>query len=443
MNSLCRCLAVFIFFPALLATFGCKSTMPESAHSQSLNLVIGDEIPQPMAKDMQTWLATRNSFVDERQRFLKANQERIEKQNAEIRSQYTRIKRVGGAKVAIEKDLQTLREQIKIVSPAKREQLKIKINSLDNMMNRLRQVGLNQLQPIILSYIGKHYYTGQPRPDPIEPTDDIVIYGTGFGASPGQVTLNFVDPTWGNVSVTLSVKAWQQDLIWVEMPALTGYVDQPANLKVITSNGFSDNTDSSFIATRDYQQVYWNGLHSQCSKTTDDDFCGSGLICKGGQSGVQNSGQYELGFSFGGYHFSECCYNDVKGTDHWYMDLKNGWVLSTIDFYSDGQGEQTKDIFGLLLYGSQNPGEVRNSAVSYDNGTKQLVFGEGYNGYYENWYNLNISSADLQIDWWVDEAGSSVDYQGVIGIVGPLGVPYADDNNPPPKAWPGGPCTPH
>jgi hypothetical protein len=163
--------------------------------------------------------------------------------------------------------------------------------------------------------------TGLELQPVVSPGGEIKIDGLNFGTERGTVCLR-----WSSVLVQndftagdqfcLTVVDWQDTRIIALVPSdVEGVADQTAQLSVYpASGGGSNSVDMQFVATRAVTEVYGPNIKAtiDCSNNTQRDECDFGFA-------KHEDGS--LFISFGN-----------SGTDHYHVQLANGWVFNAYRF---------------------------------------------------------------------------------------------------------------
>ena len=224
----------------------------------------------------------------------------------------------------------------------------------------------------------------------LSPGDAVELDGQGFGAATGQAQLVGSFP---GGSLNLQVNNWTAGKVTATVPAVSGVLDQPAQLQLVSSTGVDANSmDVSFVATRETVNMPGSALQMTCPNSTQFDVC---TPYSGGTSATLNS-----------VHESYCCFSGVNGTDEYVATLGNGWHVQSVDFQLNNT-----DAF---VYQSICLKDVM-SLTSDDLGTASVASAP----------STGSAFVDLKVSWHVNANCSPVEYTVSIAVTGPAGVAYA------------------
>jgi len=219
-------------------------------------------------------------------------------------------------------------------------------------------------------------------PQTITPGQVAEIDGCHFGATPGSVSLSGPFP---GGSLTLDIQSWSDSAILVKMPSIIGVPDGAATLHIEPPGMPAASVDTAFLATRAFNILY-PAQYADCDRKTQDDFCGYY---------ANDPGHY----AFDGSHWSRGLFFGAGGSDRYYAELKNGWVIAT---YPGAVFINWNGYTSCGYWWSNDAGHV-SSTTGFSPGS---------------------SIMDGRINWWVDANCSGIDYDALIVIQGPMGVPF-------------------
>jgi hypothetical protein len=209
----------------------------------------------------------------------------------------------------------------------------------------------------------------------------LAIIGKGFGTNPGSVTVTLT--TWNNNTLnrTLKIIEWKNTLVGVEFPAdISGVKQHSATLRVTSSaNWSSDPHTFTFFPLDDVR-----ALPGADVKVVSCGHDSNGDQCNGHKDPDDTWFTAGSGDALSGFHMNVwAAIGDDTGTDSYQISLKNGWEM--LNFYWDVDGDEVS---------ATKPAGFQPVA---------------------NWSPSTN---------WVVTPNDTLFYQGVITIVGPLGVPY-------------------
>ncbi len=202
---------------------------------------------------------------------------------------------------------------------------------------------------------------------PLEPGEELIINGCGFGPVGGELRLvgNFPG---GHLK--LAKLRWLPHAVNARVPIATGVKDQAAKLQVVTTNlKLSNPWLTTFRATRDVVRLTLNNIQVQC------DVFNQYTKCPGHFPKFPGS-------TFGAFHGSPTAYH--SGTDRATIALRNGYVLAGYGWWWLGSS-----------YALDPPGGFTEGASS--------------------------STVSMHFTHWADGFG---EYGMAVYAVGPVGVPW-------------------
>ena len=227
------------------------------------------------------------------------------------------------------------------------------------------------------------------------PGGNIVVVGSGFGNSPGGLHMVGYGPLIpfklpdNNVPGILS---WKDTLIVATIPtAITGVVDQPVALYVLTANNAKSNYSLSvpFTAAREVRMIPFGDPAVSivaCGTDSNLDECNNWRDPDDSELGTP--GFLGSGHTVFGNHMN-CwgCFGDDTGQDTYQVNVANGWLLDQMYFTAlpSDPGEASAELVTSLPPGA-------------------------------NTWQPSVS--------WMVTSGDFVHYSVDVYIVGPKGVPY-------------------
>jgi hypothetical protein len=230
-----------------------------------------------------------------------------------------------------------------------------------------------------------------------------VIHGCHLGESAGTVRLHAPS---SDMDFSVTMMEWHDSYIEVFVGEVSGVLDQTAVLQVRLPSadpksrspkfGAPSNSIDVFVrARRDVALIAArpnsNVLTVDCADSTDYDRCAS----------LFKDPQFQrVDHSIGGIHWSSCCFNGVSGTDHYFVSLKNGWVL-------DSEGIPPGALFDQSII-------TCNPPYAGDRGHVDPPTG----------FTPGAATTTIDVHWWVDANCSEALYLLDVFIEGPIGVPF-------------------
>lgn len=229
----------------------------------------------------------------------------------------------------------------------------------------------------------------------VTPTADFLLEGWDLGLE-GMLNIHFPTafepnssvPSPRDVSVPVPANRWSRWAVRATMPTITGVPGQIVEITLTTLDGRRSNTwPATFVPTMEHKQLTWQDINVvTCSNQGVTNACNNVVIAFP-QSDLCPSQSAILGNdSFDSLHYGCWGGDPDQGMDTYSAYLNYGWQVDSFAFnptYTDN-------------------GEVLVNPVSTP----------GVAGYSKTIY------------WYVGEEGGLVGYAGVIGVKGPVGVPY-------------------
>ncbi len=257
--------------------------------------------------------------------------------------------------------------------------------------------------------------------DLLRPGFIVAIAGCNFGTNAGTATLNMTK-TGQKFALAYTFMApgyWSTDLLYLQVPTITGVPDQTANIVVTTATGaVSAPLQVDFVADRDAQffdLAHGNivSVNHACAHATTEDSCGGAL---------PNDPHWPGGRNFIDVHYKFCC-SSHNGTDVYSFKFANGWTFPDLDRYG---------IYPQSLF--SNPPEVLGGlrggilVEGYRRGQTCNVFGTNHPGVFKTAADslspLPGYAAQAVFTWHVDGHCSWVEFDGDFIVTGPIGTPY-------------------
>lgn len=176
---------------------------------------------------------------------------------------------------------------------------------------------------------------------PLEPGEQIILNGCGFGLRNSASELRFVSNDFPGGFLKLQILHWQGNAIQAVVPPISGVKDQPAKLQIVRKDlQVSNEWPASFYATRDVTKLSLAHLTQTCSSGGGYKECPYSFASSG--------------WTFSGYHGSgdsDKAY--YSGTDTVSGDLKNQCVLAGIGWVWFGSnGTLTADPTATTVTGN-------------------------------------------------------------------------------------------
>lgn len=237
------------------------------------------------------------------------------------------------------------------------------------------------------------------------PKKGLVIVGSGFRSDPGggvvrgrvylTIPPGLVAPCPGCTLVAgevprdqaqaATIVSWSDTAIVAELPDLAGVMPYPAEIFVSRDGELSNRVPFSFIPRQELRVI----------RAIPGDRRHSGTILTAPPT--TNGGMVQrlrLPVPFGEFA-------GEKGNDEYFLrtQLKNGWTMSGMQFFPQGQ-----------LFNAQTGGGELNALYSLLGGAYVESQGGGPNPY-------------LNVRWWINPFRAFMVYRYTIDIVGPAGVP--------------------
>jgi hypothetical protein len=252
-------------------------------------------------------MAIRNTFPALRAAFVKRELAKAQENKRRVEAHVAQLQRAGGLQAFLKKQLEE----------ASRMNSKGGSPRLPKISAALRA----QIESIAVCTTPKLFDITESVPQDLITVGSVsIIHGCHLGESPGTVQLR---APGSGTEFKMTPVYWHDSYIEVSMEDMTGIMDQPSVLQVTLPSGTTSNTidvlvkahrDVVLIAARPNSNV----LTADCADTTNYDKCVS--LFKDPQF-------QQVDHSIGGLHWSACCFNGVSDTDHYFISLKNGWVL--------------------------------------------------------------------------------------------------------------------
>ena len=329
------------------------------------------------------------------------------------------IQAAGGLQALLKKQLHTLSsqlEELQRTNPSSAE-----LPGLRQSVSRLKELipTLNICQiPIVLNWgAGELLFPENELVRYVQPGDALTLFGCGFGPHPGSATLKLLN---SGQTLPLAVPVddfatWTSTSAIVNVPNITGVLDQPAEITLTTSANRTTSFGVNFVALRDTAWLDTNDhrnlvqVNPQCFTATTVDSCGGGA-----PSDDPNNVNYyfQFGADFIGRHLKKCC-KSHNGTDIYYVSLTNQWTSADLDPYvslplgsNDTQIPATSYIDGgfVSCYFFSHPGHLI--------GLPQVVSGSGG------------VTFQVEFSWHVNGICSGESYAAAEILSGPIGFAY-------------------
>ncbi|HMF91348.1 MAG TPA: hypothetical protein VKL40_11950 [Candidatus Angelobacter sp.] len=150
----------------------------------------------------------------------------------------------------------------------------------------------------------------------IVPGERLYVTGRNLGDGPGEVRLvgNFPG---GSLRLNPLPNGWKDADVWVEVPAVTGAMDQPVRIEVVTRTACVSNSLAlRFKANREERLLPLRMVRTlTCSQASSRNNCISGAL-------------EDADVSLWGVHSGSLLSDPTNGRDEYRTDaLKNGWVF--------------------------------------------------------------------------------------------------------------------
>lgn len=222
----------------------------------------------------------------------------------------------------------------------------------------------------------------------------IMLKGYDFGNEPGTLRLigNFPDD-----DLYLYGLDWTSETVGGTIPKITGVIDQPVSIQLVTKNGAESNfIPCDFVATRGIQTLpFPEGFKSKWCEYGDNYDVGYKTFGPDTQTdsrGYKHDIMANGDIWFGCWHSNNSQGGTNIGTDRFSsVQLKNNWVF--IDMKTGSHSS----------YVNHDPGKI-------------LAF--------KGW-KTNSAQVDLQIEWEVPE-GQHFEYTIYLYLEGPKGVSFIE-----------------
>jgi len=231
----------------------------------------------------------------------------------------------------------------------------------------------------------------------VHPGSYLILTGCEFGLRTGQVWMHL---THTGANLALTPRHWDPDTILVEVPDVTGVVDQDVLLHVVTNLGKqSDSLRAELRAVRDVQVAFGAYLSAETNRThLETSFGVPDLVCAVTTGTLET--RWRAVDSITAYHKQ---YGDLypsSGRDLVNLQLVNGWTLDQLLFDSWGASSAGAEDGVVTDFFMFQPVRPTNPP-----GTQPT---------------------QLRVYWWVDKDASWVQYVSAFILRGPRGVPYAE-----------------
>jgi len=231
----------------------------------------------------------------------------------------------------------------------------------------------------------------------MRPGTFLIVTGCKFGLRSGRVAAHLKE---AGSDLELIVRNWDDDTILVEVPALTGVVDQPATIEAITFQGeTSAPLQVDFIADRELQVVFCPYLSiDSIPNHLKTVFGGLPMTCAVSSAGPLTQSWRNL-TSLYGFHQQYGDLYSTSGRDVIGLKLMNHWKL--VEYH-------------LESWGSSASGPDDGVVTSYDEVSlvrPGMLPSEQF--------------LSFRVYWWVDDSNSTIEYQLSILVEGPVGTSYA------------------
>jgi hypothetical protein len=345
------------------------------------------DLPAGLEKSLRD---ASKAFEAERMVFLKRQEEESAAESRRNRELAAAVKAAGGFDKTLRAEIERLQEEMDRpgADPARRAPLQDKIKA------GLR--ALDVCKDLPDPFIKK-------GPDVTSPHVDIFLFGCHFGDQKPKV---FLEGPFPGSPLEILTATWSDDAVMASIPTLTGVLDSTATLYVVTSTGAKSNEwPFRFRATRDQALFVPPAMQGHCQDGTDKDVC------------IQAR---EFTNSFFVKHLSACCINGVSGVDHFWGQLKNGWVLST--FRSPILMPVPPDLAANIPGIYPHPG---GGGYIFYNGYATCLASSGKGSLTQIvGPTPGAPDVDVQLAWRVEGTCSEVVYVGLLAIEGPVGVPF-------------------
>jgi len=419
-----------------LALPGCiiSSRQPDRATIEGSTRVLQvraiDDLPKWIRSDVEN-TAQNTNLTTLQEAFLRDQKRRIARQNEQVIARAIRMQAAGGFEAAVRKELGELRSQIKQPPSGSPSPMRNPYSSRIAELEKVIDVTYHCVKPTVLFLNGSSISPGA--------NEMIAIFGCSFGDKEGDVRL-LMNPAMGTYfSLTVldasilkpgewiafsdtdlviyrstfpGLKTWTTNVILAKLNGpVPGYLDQPAQIVVIRSDG----TQSEPYPVQFYQRrviqyvddyIHPGVVGARCSDASNDDWCKSFVRT--------NANPYLNIVRYGAHHRRFYNPTQASGTDKWFVRLKNGWkpLHWGQEYWDPVMFEPVNGLFSSYE-------EVGDAGPLLQGGRVDRFTFKNYPGAGGAWV---VYEAD--VDWWVDGWDSLIFYWGSIPIIGPEGAAY-------------------